>query len=335
MKVKIAKYVIPLRFNPKPICFPSSPSYIIRTRVENIVQTNRKQFIGYAIASGLSTLGCDKKPIVNSDELPRIPAEPPVATTNQNQPTELSRQYPALNDYLADMTEIPAGTYFWNKQINERNEPPKVTVSKFWLGRTPITWQVWEEYCTAQQISLPPRPDWGYKPDHPVVNVSWYDVTGNTSSDGFCAWVSSLTDRTFTIPTETQWEYAARGGRTDDAYPWGDEWDYSKVWCSTRSAGDAKSTTSIRRNNRIYVNRYGLVDIVGNVWQWCIDDYNSTWRPVDDDLDPVNRTVTGTKCLRGGSWEEHAATYFQCAGRYRETPEARNNTTGFRLCFSS
>jgi formylglycine-generating enzyme required for sulfatase activity len=206
-----------------------------------------------------------------------------------------------------------------------------VTLSAFRMGATPVTVSVWKEYCAATGISLPVAPSWGLLDDHPVVNVSWNDIMGSNGKGGFCAWASDIAGFRLTLPTEAQWEYAARGGVDDQEFPWGNTFDRSKLWCSQKDYGDAGKTAPVVRSSKIYRNAFGLMDMVGNVWQWCSDlegPYSSGSQT--DPVGPASPSVNA-RCVRGGSWVSDYPDTFRCANRVMNDPGDRIDDIGFRL----
>ena len=146
----------------------------------------------------------------------------------------------------------------------------------------------------------------------------------------YCAWASS-DDLQLTLPSEAQWEHAARGPR-NFKYPWGDEWDGSKccnsVWMNSLS-GTAKSA--------LYpANGFGLYDMAGNSWHRCLDWYDADfllWLKASS-LDPVN-LVSGAEqyhVVRGGSWGDNSPEDFRASYRNYVNPKIWTNTNniGFR-----
>ena len=205
----------------------------------------------------------------------------------------------------------------------------RVTLSAFRMGATPVTVAVWKEYCAATGTKLPKAPDWGLLDDHPVVNVSWNDIMGSDRKGGFCAWASNIAGFRLTLPTEAQFEYAARGGKRGLEYPWGNTFDDSKLWCSTSSR--RASTAPVIRISNIFRNSYGLTDMSGNVWQWCSDLYGPySGNAQNDPLGPSS-TSDKFRCVRGGSWNFNDPDYFRCAIRNGLNPVGRSNYIGFRL----
>ena len=259
-------------------------------------------------------------------------------------------KYPWLNWYVSNLKSIPGATYRFGFTKDQTRAASRITMSPFRMGATPVTWGMWKEYCKAETVRMPYKPEWGYSDDHPVVNVSWEDIM---KSGGFCEWASGVAGFKLTLPTDAQWEYAARGGKDGLQYPWGNDFDDSKLWCSrelgviSRTArivdgnvriyrsgyGLVDTTAPVDRTNRIYRNGYGLTDMVGNVWQWCADYYNDDYRPNGKDPVDTRESKYYQRCIRGGSWYTLTPDNFRCATRIGSLPDIRYNLNdiGFRL----
>lgn len=239
---------------------------------------------------------------------------------------------PHLRSYVSTLRSIPGGKYRIGASPANKNSGTQVTMSSFRMGATPVTWGMWKEYLqsvgvSGRAIKRLDDPGWGYPDNHPVVNVSWNDIM---NSGGFCEWASGVAGFKLTLPTEAQWEYAARGGKDGMDYPWGNEFDASKLWCS-KHFGDAGKTAAVDRTIRIYRNGYGLTDMVGNVLHWCVDYHNGNYRPAGKD--PVDNKRSDSRCVRGGSWLSNNPDGFRCADRAGGLPVLRNCNYdfGFRL----
>jgi hypothetical protein len=149
--------------------------------------------------------------------------------------------------------------------------------------------------------------------DQPVVGVSWYEAVA------FCQWLSHTSGEKIMLPTEQQWQRAAQG---DDgrAYPWGKDFDAKR--CNGGVNPPSSKTTPVTQ----YPNGaspYGVMDMSGNVWEWCLTEY---YTARNGDVDNTNERV-----LRGGSWRDDFWKYFRVDFRDGDTPRRRNNFRGFRL----
>jgi len=154
--------------------------------------------------------------------------------------------------------------------------------------------------------------------DYPCHNVSWYE------SVAFCLWLSAITGEKIMLSTEQQWQRAAQG---DDEwkYPWGNRWDKKRCNNSVKNLlgmGDSKSTTPVTQYEGKGDSPYGVVDMVGNVWEWCSTD----WTKGDSDLNGINERV-----VRGGSWVDADAARFRVSFRNWLTPKGRDDFGGFRF----
>jgi formylglycine-generating enzyme required for sulfatase activity len=152
--------------------------------------------------------------------------------------------------------------------------------------------------------------------DHPRTNVTWFEAVA------FCRWLSEKTKQSLMLPTETQWHCAAYGDNRYK-YPWGDEFDENR--CNTHES-DIGATTPVTR----YPNGaspYGVIDMIGNVWEWCLTDY-------DTSVNDITVVAWRMRVCRGGSWYNHK-DFSHSSFRGRNVPESFHNFYGFRICSSS
>ena len=173
-------------------------------------------------------------------------------------------------------------------------------------------------------------------PDQPVVRVGWEDAVG------FANWVSRRTDETFRLPTEAEWEYACRAGSTTPA-PWGrlDATTGQHANVADRTAKARWSDWSIVETvdghevsalvGTYRPNGFGLHDMIGNVWEWCEDDWHDGYTGAPSDGTAwVDAPRGSDRVSRGGSWF-NSPRFCRSAGRCRDTPEYRNGSLGFRV----
>ena len=167
------------------------------------------------------------------------------------------------------------------------------------------------------------------KADHPVVYVSWY------AAMAYAGWVGKR------LPTEAEWEYAARGGLAGKKYPWGDVFEFDKP--DKANLGHIGDTTAV---GKYPPNGYGLYDMAGNVWEWCLDEYNKDFysmSPRENPLSGANSvdwiisnftSVTTHRVLRGSSWRWSGSLGLRVAFRRWNRPLFTTGYFGFRCARS-
>lgn len=197
----------------------------------------------------------------------------------------------------------------------------RVTLSGFSLGRTPVTQRLWQAVMGYNPSYTPYYRD----PDKPVCLVSWYDC------QRFIAKLNALTRRHFHLPTEAQWEYAARGGRLSrhTAYAGSDSiglvawYDANSYLVGEGSAAYGTHPVGTKRPNEL-----GLHDMSGNVWEWCADWFGRYCN--GPQVNPTGPVSGRHRVIRGGGWTD-SAPYLRVVCRDRVQPDERYGGLGFRL----
>lgn len=159
------------------------------------------------------------------------------------------------------------------------------------------------------------RPKAGYE-DHPLIGVTWH------GANAYAKW------RGCRLPTEAEWEKAARGDLIGKTYPWGDDIDPARA----NYGQDAESATTTPVGGYL-PNGYGLYDIAGNVWEWCSDWYDRDYYSESPYKNPRGPEDGYARVVRGGGWSGPVhiyAKYLRCSYRYFLRPESTNNYLGFR-----
>ncbi|MGY0235750.1 formylglycine-generating enzyme family protein [Longispora urticae] len=159
--------------------------------------------------------------------------------------------------------------------------------------------------------------------DHPVTHVSWHDAMA------YCAWSGTR------LPTEAEWEYAARGGLEQRRYPWGDELDHDRcnIWRGVFPVlhlGPYRGTAPARSYPP---NGFGLFQVSGNVWEWCADWFSADFHVTGPRADPVGPAAGTARVMRGGSHLCHRSycNRYRVAARSANTPDSSTGNIGFRV----
>jgi formylglycine-generating enzyme required for sulfatase activity len=245
-------------------------------------------------------------------------------------------QQPLGGAVALEMVPIPAGEFRMGSPEDEEgradDEGPqhRVRLAPFSLARTPITQAQWRQVARWQPA--PGEPPWEreldpepslFKSDlpeaerRPVECVSWFDA------QEFCRRLSQRTGRTYTLPSEAQWEYACRAGTTTP-YAFGTTLSQRQANVST------SATTAVARYP---ANAWGLHDLHGNVWEWCNDHWHPNYRGAPDDgrswIDP-SADMFRPRLLRGGSWFGNPGSC-RSASRFHSRPGFAVDTVGLRV----
>ena len=240
--------------------------------------------------------------------------------------TEILTISETVSLYLA---RIPAGEFLMgsimarDKDARENELPPHgARLPEFHIGQYPVTNRQYQAFVRATRHEAPNHWERGRIPwrkeDHPVVNVSWYDAAV------FCDWLVRHTGQPFRLPTEAEWEKAARGtdGRT---YPWGDDPPDQKCCNCSNKLGD---TTPTGRYSPQGDSPYGCADMAGNVKEWC---QSKDWPyPYRADDGRENLKLGGLRIVRGGSWYDRPV-FVRCACRHPILPSDWGDDLGFRV----
>jgi len=206
---------------------------------------------------------------------------------------------------IPDMILVISGSFKMGSSGGYDDEAPIHTVkitSNYYISKYEITVAQYREFCTATSKAFPASPkkdwyeehdaveEWKWTDNHPIVNISWFDAVE------YCEWLSEETGETYTLPTEAQWEYAARGGSITKSYTysgsntindvaWYDETTYER---GTRAVGQLKP------------NELGIYDMSGNACEWCLDGYQSYSSGTK--TDPFTANTGPYRVIRGGCW---------------------------------
>lgn len=217
---------------------------------------------------------------------------------------------------------IPAGEFWMGSEEGQDEERPlhRVRVDAFEMAVYQVRNRDYLEFVRETEHDPPPLVnDVNFShPDQPVVSVSWYDTTA------YCEWLSRIGERRYRLPTEAEWERAARGGREGGRYPWGDDPpqslpDYKTRWKTGPEPVGLYSP-----------NPFGIYNLGDNVHEWCLDWFDKDYYSVSPGGNPRGPESGERKASRGGAWRHHIKVS-RCAARSSIPPEFKYADYGFRV----
>jgi formylglycine-generating enzyme required for sulfatase activity len=233
-------------------------------------------------------------------------------------PTHSETQTLAIEPSLVPILE---GWFLMGSTAGQDCERPvhRVWVDGFLMGATQVTNAEYARFLRASGTPQPPLwqdPNFSH-PQQPVTAVSWFEAVH------YCQWLSSQTGRAHRLPTEAEWEHAARGGLEQKNFPWGDDSpgslpDYATRW-----------QTGPEPVARCAPNAFGLYDICENVHEWCSDWYDPNYYGISPERNPRGLEQSKRKSSRGGSWRHHIKVA-RCSARSSIPPEFQYADYGFR-----
>ncbi len=201
------------------------------------------------------------------------------------------------------------------------NEKPvhEVYVEGFAAGVYPVTFADYDRFARATGRKKPYDNGWG-RGNRPVINVSWLDAMA------YCKWLSLQTGHLYRLPTEAEWEYAARAGSQTD-YWWGDE-----IGANNTNCIDSDSPWSNEKTSPVDAfepNPFGLYDVIGNVWEWTCSKYENAFNGEEQHYFDEN-LAREHRAIRGGSWHDNAHKV-RVSSRAGSRPDYRTYSRGYRL----
>ena len=240
-------------------------------------------------------------------------------------------------DEIPEMVRLPGGRFLMgspdSEPEREDDEGPQhwVQVPAFEIGRYPVTFAQWDACMAAGGCRhMPDDLGWG-RGQQPVINVSWKDA------QEYVRWLTRVTGEHWRLPTEAEWEYAARAGTktpfstgaciTTRQANYDGNYDYNNCGAETVYRGNTQPVGSYP------ANPWGLYEVHGNVWEWVEDQYHESYKGAPTDGSAWAKRlfwVGGYRVLRGGSWDSNPRS-LRSANRDRNDPSNRNGSYGFRV----
>ena len=241
-----------------------------------------------------------------------------------------------------EMVYVEGGTFTMGATSEQGTSDPwddeypthQVTLSDFYIGKYEVTQQLWEyvmkysgtaadgtsmsAYASDVWLGTTPSSSYGVGNYYPAYYVSWEDIVNI-----FIPRLNKITGKTFRLPTEAEWEYAARGGNKSKGYK----------YSGSNTIGDvawyiSNSSSKTHQVGTKSPNELGIYDMSGNVWEWCSDWYGSY--SSSSQTNPTGPTSGSYRVLRGGSWGTYAQNC-RVSYRYSYAPDYRDDYNGFRL----
>jgi formylglycine-generating enzyme required for sulfatase activity len=282
---------------------------------------------GFAKLVGASGLSAAPPGVVS----PPHEAPQPVARPSTRQPrlkAQVAQPTAPERPIEPELVLIPAGEFLMgsdpekDKDARDNEQPQhKLYLPDYTMAKTPVTNAQYAAFVKAAGHEPPEHWKGGKPPqgkeDHPVVNVTWYDAMA------YCKWLAEATGKPYRLPSEAEWEKAARG--TDGRiYPWGNEWDAKR--CNTGEGGKV-DTTPVGSYPQ-GASPYGLLDMAGNVWELTLSLHRPYPYQSDDGREDLS--AQGSRVLRGGSWY-YSRGYARVSYRNLSVPGHFFSDVGFRV----
>lgn len=231
-----------------------------------------------------------------------------------------------------EMVFVKGGTFIMGSEDGDDDESPshKVTLSSYYIGKHEITVKEYKEFCEATGRQLPMVPPeewyqehdeakkWEWRDSNPISYVKWNDATA------YCVWLAKATGKNYALPTEAQWEFAARGGVQSKNFNFSGSDNINEV-CWYDETTYERGPMPV---GRLKPNELGIFDMSGNVWEWCLD-YYAKYKP-NIQKDPQGPTKGIYKVVRGGSWY-YVGKMSRLTSRDGPRTEYTNYNYGFRV----
>lgn len=234
-----------------------------------------------------------------------------------------------INALVKNMVYIEGGSFVMGNTTEDAAANPNaytkelpvqtVFVNGFYMMSREVTFRQYDTFAHATNRALPKDNGWG-RGDRPVINVS------NQDAQAFARWLSQNSKYRFSLPSESQWEYAARGG-TESNYYWSNQLRQGRAQCANCGSLEAYKTVAV---GSYQPNPYGLYDMLGNVWEWTADCWNTTLSGKPSNGQPSKNGNCRQRVLKGGSWYDYGDS-LRISNRVANDVNNRSRFDGFRL----
>lgn len=240
------------------------------------------------------------------------------------------------------MIKIEGGTFMMGSKDadltadTDEQKEHSVSLNTFEISKFEVTVWEWKKYVKAKKMKMPKAPKWGWQDQLPMNNITWEEAIN------YCNWLSTINGyqpayskqgpfytcnfeaNGFRLPTEAEWEFAAKGGSKSKGYKYSGGNDLDVVsWNKSNSKGQPH-TVGTKMPNEL-----GVYDMTGNVWEWCWDWYNKDYYKTETNNNPKGPEMGEKKTVRGGSWDSQP-NYCRPANRISTYPNKTHEFYGFR-----
>ena len=236
-----------------------------------------------------------------------------LATTTPAQTTTTLPEKP-------EVVLVQGGTFTMGSNVEKNETTHNVSLSSYSIGKYPVTVGQYKKYCTATGTAMPEAPSWGWNDKHPMVKVNYYEAVA------YCNWLGNTYGGDWRLPTEAQWEFAARGGTKSNHNTYSGSNDLEDEGGDTESARGRTQVVGHKKANKL-----GIYDMSDNVWEWCKDWYGDD--STEAETKPKDSTSGAERVLRGGNWFI-TASFCRVADRISFASASQNDNLGFRVVLS-
>lgn len=220
---------------------------------------------------------------------------------------------------------VKGGTFQMGTTKENEAEMPvhRVTVSDFSIGKYEVTVSQYRAFCKETGREMPSKPDWGWQDNYPIDGVSYFDALA------YCAWLGKKFGGNWRLPTEAEWEYAARGGSKSQGYTYAGGKDIDQVsWYEGNANYEAKAV-GLKKSNEL-----GIYDMSGNLEEWCEDWADENYYSKSPGTNPQGPSGGTDRVMRGGSWYL-LYWYSSTTRRSLRPPDTNRGYIGFRVVLSN
>jgi len=241
------------------------------------------------------------------------------------------------------MVRVEGGTYKMGSKDSDKtadNDEQKehdVTIKTFDISKFEVTVWEWKQYTKANKLSMPAKPDWGWQDNYPINGITWEEAIA------YCNWLSkkeklqpvyskqgpnyvcNFKANGYRLPTEAEWEFAAKGGVKSKGYKFSGGNDANEVAWHKAISKNSPHTVGTKLPNEL-----GLYDMSGNVWEWCWDWYNKDYYKIEKGDNPKGPEMGERRTVRGGSWDSQV-NYLRPANRISTPQNKTHEFYGFRV----